>query len=1577
MESNAVSPNGVVDQTSGEVLRSLDDFTYALASIYSLIQSITPCSTQVIDVSRGAERFARVVARLHMQHSSEVERLAHLLHWAENGNCHVQPVWIVTPDILVRVELPSPPGVHEAQFKEGEELKDRSTTTLWRPAGGSVTLLCAVNLRGHSTESADLNWWSWGSIHVGRKTPETTSVGHNYRLEWTKDGTVVSAQGADGRVSNIGTGHLRIRELQLGDSGVYECRVIRPHMTLGRSSITLSVGHAPKLVGPTEQTVSGHIQAEKNMSCTFVTQPDASFTWTKNAEPVKHSQYFRIGQWSTNGSHDQPDKADQGTNTTSWSVQQRTELSIYGLLPNDEGYFQCFAVNRFGSSQAIYALHVRSPFLTGYQTLGGGVHYSIPLAPSHASVQGLGDTQAYITWTPPEPALKAGLNDSIGYMIRLRTQGTPQGLILNTSKPALLLTDLRPDSHYNVDVFTVNLSNGHHSPDSTSVHFRTKPLVYRPSAVTDLAADAGEFRTLVISWKLPLKPNIPIQPDDEISHYRITMFNLKPNMSTDHLHGAQTKPMHISIPVHQIRHHGDRFTHVVPDLTPDTFYQVSVQAVTVNNVTGYPAVLSSSARVASRPPSKPPTQVRVQAIGARVATVTWQPPPEQYRNGELILYRINITCEDWLRPRQIDVLNSTSKLIRGLIKSTKYELTVSAATRGGNGPDSALVAFTTMNEENAADREASQTESGYFLRGDEDLNPYGATHEKATVTDLKRSTQLNAVENLRAIEDERSILLLWSPPIMWTSRDAKASPALDRYVVKWGQLYPGPQSVTVSANQTRLLIDNLEADTPYMIEVSVYNKNQEAASAMISGRTKPAQFRHRLLIPINLQVTSVDPDGAVVIWDEPKCSAQSIDTISAVECLNKELIKYYQVAYRMIGVKEDKSSLTLDSSAEAEETDTLEAEASLTDTRLDLSTHMLNVSRTVVRLEQLQAGRRYSVMVRAVGKAPLSTGNQEYDLTSEWSMEQVFETPQHKPGDAPHDVSLTALPFTPGDGPVSVQVSWQPPLRPHGRLIGYILYFTADRQLPLHQWSKRRLPADSLNTVLSGLFRGSIYFVQLRARNQHGNGPLSPIRLYRTPDVFGQGGGVIPLGRTYHNATSIPSEFLTFGQTMIDGLNSGSPELGAVQQSVGKPEGARPNNTPMLAVGTLTGLGLLGLAVLLAVIWWRRHRRPFIPVLSYKSSGSHVDSAPNPDGLRSLSKTGSIGSHGAKRGRGAYPNQDIALLMSNGEALNSADPCSPQTLSVQQRVTPTGRHAPNDQLTTSVQLSTGSARPLNVANALHAALLQQQLQNHNRTPSWDRDSDSLQFASVSLQRQADGTPIPGLFDMNPSNNTPTRTGSASTNSGPGSVCTPTRTTGNPAYQTQTVAGFAPEVSMAHSYASSSLGVTSGTVPLILPRSPLNQYQLGASPGYAGGLLNGTAAVVAAVSSSGGLLMPSYYPTTMAYQAIQGSAVPGQPMFLPTTGSPNMFGAQNSSFPVVNAQYLATNSISVNVPRVNAADLMSFTSSDDIRPIMSTSVHKEGEYGLKRPQMAQAAWIFNKEHVFHTNKLNAGERTGFL
>ncbi len=41
-------------------------------------------------------------------------------------------------------------------------------------------------------------------------------------------------------------------------------------------------------------------------------------------------------------------------------------------------------------------------------------------------------------------------------------------------------------------------------------------------------------------------------------------------------------------------------------------------------------------------PSQPPQQIRVSNIGPKYATVNWEPPEQQHRNGIITSYRINL-----------------------------------------------------------------------------------------------------------------------------------------------------------------------------------------------------------------------------------------------------------------------------------------------------------------------------------------------------------------------------------------------------------------------------------------------------------------------------------------------------------------------------------------------------------------------------------------------------------------------------------------------------------------------------------------------------------------------------------------------------------------------------------------------------------------------------------------------------------------------------------------------------------------------------------------------------------------------
>ncbi|KAG5441046.1 Netrin receptor dcc [Clonorchis sinensis] len=1437
--------------------------------------------------------------------------------------------WAIKPDIVARVDPPLLQTFFDTKLNEHPV--SGSNYRIWRQANDSITLPCAANLR--QTFSGSL-------IRIG--SPVLANPG-NSRLATHYFRWSVNQHSIDGerlrqnkRFSLVGSGSLVLQQLTLEDSGVYECAVVDGRSTdrvLSTAGVELIVGQAPELYTASKPILSGRMQTEKNMSCTFSGYPAPLLEWRKNAEPVQNSHYFRVRTFRTPILNASSEAVVTSTATTAATLYH-TELSIRSLLPNDAGYFQCFARNRFGSSQFTITLIVEPQYISDYSS--GNLYGSSPgppPPPRNPRILSVSDTQVYLTWLPP-----SGPTDSEGeftYQVRIVPLHTTRALTMNTTRLTVLLADLRPDSLYDIEVYTIRLVDSIQSTDCASLHIRTKPKVYRPSAVTHLTAEAGQFQTLNISWLAPAARPHPLSVTEKVAFYLITLFNLNPTDSRSNVAPVSTKNQPIQITVPAKSDSETYYHYMVRDLTPDAFYQVSVQAVTTGNVTGHPAVISSSPRVNSMPPSEPPTHVKVVSIGARTATVLWKPPPLRAQNGELILHRINMSCDDWLRPRQINVFGEQRQLIRGLTPATKYELTVSAATRGGNGPDSPLVTFTTAEREAEVDRRSQQTDAGYIMSGDNAGSAPNMGERSSPSSDRgKLSPHLRAVENLRYIDDEENLLLLWSPPVNSKSLSGSDSLAMeiDHYLIKWGKLYPGPNMAKVAADQSRFLIDNLDADASYLIDVSTVYKNQEIASAMITGRTKSSISRRRLLIPLNLHVASTDADSVMLIWDEPECNEKTTQPGSEVKCLGKERIRSYQVMYRMTGKSPVAEQIqSVDESQESDPaepddnwlvTDTETNENELNDFKsTDGSMHIINVTRTWARLDNLLPGRRYSAAVRAVGMGVEPNSDVLY---SEWSMTELFETPRRGPEDAPADLQLTNIPT--GSGPARIQISWQPPQRPHGQLVSYILYFTLNHSLPISKWSKRKLPANSLNTVLNGLHRGAVYFVHMRARNRHGNGPLSPVRLFRTPDASGQGGGEIPIGRNYPDAYSIPKDLLSF-------VVPSDQEHTIRDVSVP----AASNGTRWLFFGFVLGSIIL-LIVIVCVLLIQRRRQIHLLASFGRKPMVHLDESENKQ--ERLDSSNKFSSQNRRRRKflsyDQSTNQDVTLLVSNGEALIASD----MPTNVEGKF-------PTEALTTSVTLSAGAfSVGATMTPKPEGILVHSQPQMQNTTGSWDRDSDSVNFVSVSQHRPEGYGAVVGLtlHDQN-RNPTPTRTASGSSNSCAGSTGTPTRIAPNPTYQTHRPPHLnaATEPNPMHSYASMTIGGTHVSPHYMVPNSPpqpisgapqvpLNGIPI--PPYYPMGSLPGTQSVhlpAGRVMFDRRPIAPSQFVYPYAAQALY----PGGMAYGGNTG-------QNPSLASAHHQLIGPALMGANTPRVNASDLMSFTSSDDVRPVMSSSIHNEND-----------------------------------
>uniref|UniRef100_A0A3Q0KID2 Cell adhesion molecule n=1 Tax=Schistosoma mansoni TaxID=6183 RepID=A0A3Q0KID2_SCHMA len=1717
--------------------------------------------------------------------SSSPSTSTNVVSESKTSNSRSAVVWSVQAYELIQVEFPSiflhsieiisaisSSSNHDVKNQQlslnnGNKFQERHNE-LWCKVNSSITLLCASNIRRFSNDNnivldrSGVLWFNSSRLTDG------------YGIQWKKDGEILSDKLFRMNPSYfriVGSASLLINNAQLEDTGIYSCQVVNFMMNsiLDETTIQLIIGNAPVLMNASSTELQAKLHFEQILWCNFKTYYPTIVQWRKNGEIIQDSEYFRV----TNNFTPFSNQSDQFQHHHRYLRQKEqqimTQIKIQRILPNDSGYFQCLAENRFGSVQHTIMLHVVQSNSNDY--INDGVDYNNNMymfIPTNVRVWNISDTHAYVMWDEPQWYL----SKPFMYFIQIESDDTPGHLTVNTTKSVILLADLQPETKYTLKIFPALTKDSSQQQFNTnnfaSVRFITKPLIHRPLAVKDISAVSWNYGTLTISWKTPLYNGAE---NDKIVSYQIILRSLtttfNPNDdNTDDDPISHKLPTAINVHTSNltITDNGDRLSYTVLNLTPDAFYQITIYPITETNITGHVAYLTSSPRVTSRPPSKPPMNLHVHSIGAHVATVSWEPPPVKYRNGQLIVYRINISCEDWLRPRHIMVQNKLSQLIQGLTSGMEYELTISAATRAGNGPDSEVLTFTTMTQKNEADFDAENNKSndGYMLSSDALSEDFGAPiiehRQPSSLSDNKLfSPVLGPVENLQFLAEEQSLLVMWSPPIYSYSSGLSRTPLsngrynnrilntplrgnkdhrtdISHYIVAWGKMHPGPDSVELPKNQTSYSIQKLEQDTTYFIKVVVVGKNHEMKEAFISARTKPSSSSEHLPIPLNLHVSSSDSNWAILTWDKTECAQQShennnnhhnnnaeydenrrtsirsqsnqLKTSSINDCLNnnnKHVIKFYQVAYQIIGYSSNLTRIKnfnnddddVDKTKKKKKENDDDSDVHLTNGNrrqdlltpsppsLDRTQHMISVTENWAKLENLQFGRLYSVVVRAVGEkkslenshfSPINNDNKNNNhdqgqelnniLYSEWSLEQIIETPEKRPGDSPRDISLIGLSVGVGGGavgpsspssssssigeqlqksPVSIQISWQPPIHPNGPLTGYLLYYTTNHSLPLMKWSKRHLPPDSLNTVISGLVRNAIYAFCLKATNSFGDGPISSVKFYRTPDVYDQGGGVLtfadhdsmksvnPINSLKHDIinndkiVNYPADLIFVKQptTLLDNGKQyhGSSSSGSGNSTVLY----TPIKSSWLIFGIMIGFSIMILIIIVISLFYRKHRRNFDPLMNHKL-GQNLTRLPDGDNLnetnnnntttlnnnnnwsrhintqnnsissqyfgkkrKGLTKS-SFGGVGANAGTTAG-NQDVALLMSNGEALLASDNMDCSGVVVDGLQQPSSNllvsgvlvTMPN-VLTTSMNLSSatvgvGASNGSGVVGAgqissagitpNQGVLYHNQNNMNTGSSSWDRDSDSLQFASVSQERTVDSSQSPNnITTSGHGQMTPTNGGSAgSTNSAHGSIGTPTRIIPNLAYHQ--VHGFPNDPTLGYSYPAVSI-FPNIVNPMIIPSRPSvnnNNIPINGYPNHLiPSIIPSNSINNNGISSNHNNMnnyLVHYYPTTSMYDHHLNNRIPTDrfPSIVSPQPPPHMVytGQSSSRYPVPcnidQSQMVATYAhvinpsayttvgqpgfVNVNTPRVNAAEIMSFTSSEDIGPGVSTSVNE--------------------------------------
>lgn len=140
-------------------------------------------------------------------------------------------------------------------------------------------------------------------------------------------------------------------------------------------------------------------------------------------------------------------------------------------------------------------------------------------------------------------------------------------------------------------------------------------------------------------------------------------------------------------------------------LRPSTTYLIRMVAVNEIESSGFTETII--VRTLEEAPSEPPQNVQVQTGGIGELIVTWQLPPRDSWNGELIGYTINCTEEkqninyissnaSLRRSIQVDGFATTKTTIKNLRTFRRYSIVIRAINSFGVGPFSAAVYATTL-----------------------------------------------------------------------------------------------------------------------------------------------------------------------------------------------------------------------------------------------------------------------------------------------------------------------------------------------------------------------------------------------------------------------------------------------------------------------------------------------------------------------------------------------------------------------------------------------------------------------------------------------------------------------------------------------------------------------------------------------------------------------------------------------------------------------------------------------------------------------------------------------------------------
>ncbi|XP_075993488.1 netrin receptor DCC [Genypterus blacodes] len=619
-----------------------------------------------------------------------------------------------------------------------------------------------------------------------------------------------------------------------------------------------------------------------------------------------------------------------------------------------------------------------------------------------------------------------------------------------------------------------------------------RPGVILPSAPRDLLPVLVSSRSVLLSWSPPLENGGSVQT------YGVFYSQ----------HGVdRERSVNVS----------DSLEATVKNLRAGESYSFRVTAY---SETG-PGDSSSPLTVTTQPDIQVPSSVvslRAEPVSPTSVQLSWEPPAEP--NAPLLGYRVIWTESPTAKEQMVEV-NALTYQMEGLAKFTTYSVQVMAINRYGPGPASQSVSVITQSDVPSAppqnvslevvlsrsikvswqppprgaqngiitaykikyrktgrrgDQEAIEPNNLWYLftgldKGSQysfqvaalTANGTGPSTEWYTAetpeNDLDESQVPDQPSSLHVRPLPNSIIMSWTPPL-------SPNILVRGYIIGYGVGSPYAETIRVDSKQRYYAIENLEPSSHYVISLKAFNNAGEGVplyeSAVTRSLTDPVDPSEDdlfhlfdkyptpipdtstpIIPPVGVQAVALSPDSVRVSWADNSMSKNQ----------KSSDVRYYSLKWKT----------SYSSSGKYKSADTTA------------------LSHTVTGLKP-NTMYEFAVMVTKGRKS------------STWSMTAHATTYEAAPSSAPKDLTVISR-----EGrPRAVLISWQPPMEANGRITGYILYYTLDKNMPIDDWLMEAISGDRLTHQVVDLNLDTIYYFRIQAKNAKGVGPLSEPIHFRT-----------------------------------------------------------------------------------------------------------------------------------------------------------------------------------------------------------------------------------------------------------------------------------------------------------------------------------------------------------------------------------------------------------------------------------------------------------------------------------------------